>query len=229
MESMPSDPSRFPSVACLLYLAADQIAPRGMSGKMLKATKVPCRPALVQPIQLSATIAAATFLSLRDAGKIELHLQEGASKEPTYKLLPGRLRTHRALTLSEVDATTQGGLAGALLAIARGLPDGVLGEFHVSGRLVADVGLEGGRFAYPFVRNLVRTELLDLGYYRRSHRFRVQPDCERIATLEQVSTATVDWWEQQQDMEPELCTALLAVCTCASIPRSGGDELWMVD
>jgi hypothetical protein len=26
---MPSDPSRFPSVACLLYLAADQIAPRG--------------------------------------------------------------------------------------------------------------------------------------------------------------------------------------------------------
>jgi hypothetical protein len=189
---MPSDPSQVPSVACLLYLAADQIAPRGMSGKMLKATKVPCRPVWVQPIRLSATIAAATFLSLRDTGKIELHLQEGASKDPTYKMLPGRLRTHRTLTLSEVDATTQGGLAGTLLAIVRGVPDGVLGAFNVSGRLVHDAGLQGGRFAYPFVRKLVRTELLDLGYYRRSHRFRVQPDCERIAALDQASTATVD-------------------------------------
>jgi hypothetical protein len=39
----------------------------------------------------------------------------------------------------------------------------------------------------------------------------------------------VDWWLQQQDMEPELCAALLAVCRCASIPGSGDDELWMVD
>jgi hypothetical protein len=39
---------------------------------------------------------------------------------------------------------------------------------------------------------------------------------------------TVEWWEQQQDMEPELCAGLLAICTCASIPREGGDELWMV-
>jgi hypothetical protein len=39
----------------------------------------------------------------------------------------------------------------------------------------------------------------------------------------------VDWWEQQQDMEPELCAALLAVCRCASIPGSGNDELWMID
>jgi hypothetical protein len=226
---MPSDPSRFPSVACLLYLAADQIAPRGMSGKMLKATKVPCRPVWVQPIRLSATIAAATFLSLRDAGKIELHLHEGASKDPTYKMLPGRLRTHRTLTFSEVDACTQGGLAGALLAIGRGVPDGVLGEFGVSGRLVDGAGLKAGSFAYPFVRNLVRTELLEAGYYIRSHRFRVQPDCERIATLHQASTATVDWWEQQQGMEPELCAALLAVCRCASIPGSGGDEVRMLN
>jgi hypothetical protein len=31
---------------------------------MLKATKVPWRPVWVHPIRLSATIAAATFLSL---------------------------------------------------------------------------------------------------------------------------------------------------------------------
>jgi hypothetical protein len=199
-----------------------------MSGKMLKATKVPCRPLWVHPIRLSATIAAATFLSLRDAGRIKLHLQDVTSKDPTYKMPPGRRRTHGTLTLTETDPTPQGGLAGALLAITRDLPDGLLGEFRVRDRLVDLVGLQDGTFAYPFVRNLVRTELLDAGYYRRSHRFRVQPDCQRIATLAQASTATVDWWEHQRDLEPELCAALVAVCTRASIPRDGGDELWVV-
>jgi hypothetical protein len=44
----------------------------------------------------------------------------------------------------------------------------------------------------------------------------------------QASTDTVDWWERQQDMEPELCAGLLAICTRASIPREGGDGLWIV-
>lgn len=65
---MQRDSNRLPSVACLLYLAADQIAPRRMSAKMLKATKVPCRPVWVQPIRLSATIAAATNRAKRTTG-----------------------------------------------------------------------------------------------------------------------------------------------------------------
>ena len=130
---MPSDPSHSPSVACLLYLAADQIAPRGMSGKMLKATKVPCRPVWVQPIRLSATIAAATFLSLRDTAKIKLDLQEVTFKDPTYKMPTGRFRTHQTLTLTEADTSPQGGLAGALLAITRDLPDELLGQFGARG------------------------------------------------------------------------------------------------
>jgi hypothetical protein len=104
---MPSDPSRVPSVACLLYLAADQLVPRRMSARMLKATKVPCRPVWVQPIRLSATIAAATFLSLRDAGSLKLHLQDVTSKEPDW-LPPGRLRTHTTLTVTEADTTPWG-------------------------------------------------------------------------------------------------------------------------
>ena len=219
---MHGDSSRFPSVACLLYLAADQIAPRRMSAKMLKATKVPCRPVWVQPIRLSATIAAATFLSLRDAGSLKLDLQEVTSKDPKYKMPPGRLRTRTTLTVNAPDSTSQGGLAGALLAIARGLPNGLLGEFQANGRLVSGVGLQGGVIAYPFVRNLVRTELLDAGYYIRSQRFRVQPDCERIATLDQARAATVRWWEQRQATELRLCAALVAVCKRASIPHSEG-------
>ena len=216
---MQSDPSRVPSVACLLYLAADQLVPRGMSAKMLKATKVPCRPVWVQPIRLSATITAATFLSLRDAGSLKLHLQDVTSKEPDW-LPPGRLRTHTTLTVTEADTTPQEGLAGELLAIARDAPNGLLGDFQANGRLVADAGLPYGVFAYPFVRTLIRTELLDSGYYRRSQRFRVQPHCERIATLEQARTATVRWWEQRQATEPRLCTALVAVCRRASIPST---------
>jgi hypothetical protein len=219
---MQSDPSRVPSVACLLYLAADQLVPRGMSTRMLKATKVPCRPVWVQPIRLSATIAAATFLSLRDAGSLKLHLQEVTFKDPTYKLAPGRLRTHTTLTVTEVDSTPQEGPAGELLAIARDAPNGLLGGFQANGRLVDLVGLPDGVFAYPFVRNLVRTELLHCGYYRRSQGLRVQPDCERIATLEQARTATVRWWEQRQATEPRLCAALVAICRRASIPLTGG-------
>jgi hypothetical protein len=217
---MPSDADQVASVACLLYLAADELVPRGMSGTMLKATKVPCRPVWVQPIKLSATIAAATFLSLRDSGSLKLHLQDVTSKDATYKMPPGRLRTHTMLSLNEADSTPQEGLAGALLAIARDLPDGLLGEFQARDRLVDSVGLQKGAFAYPFVRNLVRAELLDAGYYTRTHRFRVQPDCQRIATLDQPTATTVRWWRQQQATEARLCTALVAVCTRASIPNT---------
>ena len=219
---MPSDLSRVPSVACLLYLAADQLVPKGVSARMLKATKVPCRPVWVQPIRLSATIAAATFLSLRDAGNLKLHLEEVTSKDPSYKMAPGRLRTHTMLTVTEADPTPQGGLAGALAAIARGLPDGLLGEFQGNGRLVSLVGLSDGAIAYPFIRNLVRSELLDSGYYTRSQQFRVQPDCQRIATLDEARTATVRWWKQQEAAEPRLCAALVAVCKRASIPLTEG-------
>ena len=219
---MPSDLSRVPSLACLLYLAADQLVPKGVSARMLKATKVPCRPVWVQPIRLSATIAAATFLSLRDAGSLKLHLEEVTSKDPSYKMPPGRLRTHTMLTVTEADPTPQGGLDGALAAIARSLPDGLLGEFQANGRLVDLVGLSDGAIAYPFVRNLIRSELLDSGYYTRSQRFRVQPDCQRIAALDEARTTTVRWWKQQQASEPRLCAALVAVCKRASIPLTEG-------
>lgn len=102
------------------------------------------------------------------------------------------------------------------------MPSGLLGEFQANGRLVSDVGLQDGVIAYPFVRNLVRTELLDAGYYTRSQRFRIKPDCERIATLDQARAATVRWWEQRQGTEPRLCAALVAVCKRASIPLSEG-------
>jgi hypothetical protein len=213
---MPSDPSRIPSVACLLYLAADQVVPRGMSANMLKATKVPCRPVWVQPIRLSATIAAATFLSLRDAGSLKLHLEEVTSKDPTFKLEPGRLRPHTTLTVTEADTTLHEGLAGVLLAIAHDAPDGLFGDFQPNGRLIADGGLPNGLFAYPFVRLLVRTELLDTGYYTRSHGWECQrevaPSCSSG-----VAHLWFDWWLMAVGWrQPAWGTALL----CEWVARS---------
>jgi hypothetical protein len=135
--------------------------------------------------------------------------------------------------MTEADSTPQDGLAGALLAIAREVPDGLLGEFQARDRLVDPVGLRKGAFAYPFVRNLIRAELLDACYYTRTHRFRVQPDCERIATLDQASATTMRCWRQQHAAEPRLCAALVAVCTRASIPNTDPSryqgETWIVD
>jgi hypothetical protein len=133
---------------------------------------------------------------------------------------PGRRRTHTTLTATEADSTPQGGLSEALLAIARDVPDGLLGEFQAGDRLVDLIGLQTARSPTP-IRNLVRTELLDAGYCTRSHGFRVEPDCERIATLDQARNATVRWWEQRQAAEARLCAALLAICKRASIPLIG--------
>ena len=51
-------------------------------------------------MSIALTIAAATFLSLRDAGSLKLHLQDVTSKEPDW-LPPGRFRTHTTLTVTE--------------------------------------------------------------------------------------------------------------------------------
>jgi hypothetical protein len=109
---MPSDPSSLPSVACLLYLAADQIAPRGMSGKMLKATKVPCRPVWVQPSRLSATIAAATFVSCGRQGEHDTSpaVRLGCRQRPNSLRTQGpRLEMWAALCRQHAKSAVSGG------------------------------------------------------------------------------------------------------------------------
>jgi hypothetical protein len=75
-----------------------------------------------------------------------------------------------------------------------------------------------GAIAHPFVRNLVRAELLNAGYYSRSQRFCAQPDCQQIATLERARNEMVRWWECQQAADSRLCAALVAIGKRASIP-----------
>ena len=79
---LQSDPNQVPSVACLLYLAAVQIVMRGISGTMLKATKVPCRPVWGQLIGLAARIAAATFLSLRGSRRAATGVRNDRGARP---------------------------------------------------------------------------------------------------------------------------------------------------
>jgi hypothetical protein len=58
---MPSDPSRFSSVACLLYLAADQLVPRGHERKDAEGNEGPLPARLSTADPAAATIMAATL------------------------------------------------------------------------------------------------------------------------------------------------------------------------
>jgi hypothetical protein len=101
---MQSDANQVPSVACLLYLAADELVPRGVSGIMLKATKIPCRPVWVQPIKFQA----------RDRLVEPVGLQKGASPIPLSATWSGP----NCSTL----ATTPGPIGSASSRIANGSP-----------------------------------------------------------------------------------------------------------
>jgi len=106
------------------------------------------------------------------------------------------------------------------------------GPFHTShlgtlrhtdgGRYIADRGeVIGNKVAYPFIRNAVHTELLELGYCMRSHRG-IRPDCTKLAALATACADAVRWWEQTRATQPTLCTMLLEICQAVSTPATGG-------
>lgn len=64
--------------------------------RMLNATKVPCRPAWVHPIRLSATLAAATLLHLWDTAHLTLQLKDVTSKDAHGRV---EFRTLKAVTV----------------------------------------------------------------------------------------------------------------------------------
>jgi hypothetical protein len=90
------------------------------------------------------------FLCLRDTGSLTRGLQVVTSKDPSNKLPPGTAPQPQDADCGR--AAPQQGLAGALLAIAGGLPDGLLGSDPGQCRPVDLVGLPDGAFAYPIAR-----------------------------------------------------------------------------
>jgi hypothetical protein len=229
---MAREPDGVPSVGCLLYLAADQLVPKRISWRMLKGTKVPCKPVWVHPIRLSAVVLAASLLQLRENGTIDLRVQETAHRDRTYRVNPYRMDperfdTHTTVVVTVLDPTPQPGLTGRLLTMAADSPEGSMGTFETRhgkrhGRLI-DVGILSLRVAYPFIRSAVLAELLELGYCAKSDGVVIRPNCRQIAMLKGACADAVYWWGRMQSTERDLCAMLLDICYRASIPSTDSD------
>jgi hypothetical protein len=75
-----------------------------------------------------------------------------------------------------------------------------------------------------WVITTVKAELADRGYAsrRRAGFVVIVGDCERIQTLAQERTLAIDRWTQAWADDAPLCDALLADCTDATKPPTGG-------
>jgi hypothetical protein len=140
---------------------------------------------------------------------------------------PGRFDTHTTLVLTLLDPTPQPGLTGRLLTMAENSSNGHMGTYETRhgkhhSRLI-DTGILSFQVAYPFVRNAVLAELLELGYCIKSRGVVIRPDCMRIAALEGTCADAVHWWRRMQATERDLCAMLLDICQSASIPVSDRD------
>ena len=206
------------SVGCLLYLAADQVVAPGRR-IFFTRTQVPCKRVWVDPIDLSAVVLAATFLSLQESGHLSFRIHE-----KSLRIIPAGMLPSMTLYAEVLDATSRPGLAGALLSAAIKSPGGRVGTAdgepgHMFGRDESHVlGLLVKR---PYVRNEVERELAQAGAYTPS-RMGFRPDCARIAHLDAACADAVRWWKQQQADDPRLCTLLLDLCRTASAGPSGG-------
>jgi hypothetical protein len=122
---------RIPSVGCLLFLAADQLAAHRPSMVLFSMTRVPCKRVWVHSVHLSAVVLTATFLSLQESGHLSFRIHE----EPSTNF-PGGVITSLTLYTEVLDPTSRPGLPGELLSAAIKSPDGRVGAAKGStGRL----------------------------------------------------------------------------------------------
>jgi hypothetical protein len=210
------EPARVPSVGCLLYLAADQIASRRWAPWQVA---VPCKRVRVDRNEVLGISTAATFLHLRDTGHVTLRVVQRT----------GPSRARRPRTVSEIavnllDSTPPAGFPGAVLKATVGLTHGHsgLGFVYFGAQPSAlHATLPGGGDRSVF--EALGRELVELGYTapRLSvHWFRF--DCARVAGLEEACADAVRWWQQVQVAEASLCRPLLDACRIAFRPPTDG-------
>jgi hypothetical protein len=162
---MDPRPGGIPSVGCLLYLAADQLVAHRPSMVSFSMTRVPCKRVWVHPVDLSAMVLTATFLSLQESGHLSFRIHE----EP-WPAIPSAMRTSLTLSTEALDPTSRPGLPGELLSAAIQSPDGRVGTAKDS------AGLWGTDEAYvlglavqqPYVKYAVRRELAQVGASSKS-------------------------------------------------------------
>lgn len=109
-EPIRSDPARPRLPACCIWRPTECT----MGHQYLREGRVGAGDQGSLPARLGAATPAignhcgGDLLSLHDAGSLTLRLQEVTFKDPTYKVPPGRLRTHTTLTVTAADTTSPG-------------------------------------------------------------------------------------------------------------------------
>jgi hypothetical protein len=91
---MQSDASRIPSVACLPYLAADQIAPAGHERENDEGDEGALQARLGAPDPAVGNDRGGDVPELAGRRTLKLHLEGVTSKDRSYEMPPGRRRTH---------------------------------------------------------------------------------------------------------------------------------------
>lgn len=109
-------------MGCLLYLASDQLVAHRPSMVLFRMTRVPCKRVWVNPVDLSAVVLTATFLSLQESGHLSYRIHE-----ESYMMIPGGVMTRQTLWAEVLDTALRPGLPGALLSAAINSPDGRVG------------------------------------------------------------------------------------------------------
>jgi hypothetical protein len=202
---------RVPSVGCLLYLVADQVAPRWRG--IWQDAKVPCKRARVLEPAFSAVAGTATYLWLRDSGHVTLRLAEN----PDSPRRRGRHQRKKEIEVGVLDRVPPPGAPGALLTATLAIPY----EQHPDLRRIgARPSALGGGMVF-----FIRSELLELGYASPgflSFDFLTRFDCARIAALEGACADALRWWQQVQASEASLCSGLLEACRIALMERPSG-------
>ncbi len=202
---------RIPSVACLLYLVADEVIPPTIAWNRFPTTiKVPCRRAWVHGTRFTATIMTATYLSLRNSG----HLALGLVEAPGRSVWRRRARTMNEATVELLDATPPSGVPGVVLKATQ--VDGDLPWTpyfplrDANGRTIS-------------VLEMVKDELVELNHARYAAGVLFRPDCAKVAELRaSVCADAVRWWQWVQAAEAPLVSRLLERFLVAFKGEGGG-------
>ena len=193
-------------VATLLYISGERWA--SPAPALLRGTVPPCGETRVALRELTTSMLAAAFWSLRESGAVGL-LPMGKSRLPwTKPAIEVEFRDDRPLPTFE---------ARLLAAVERA------GARRV--RRVADLWF-GDSHADPdqYVLNVAALELIETGHAAEGRRgilkamtgkLAYEPDCERLASLEADAEQLLDRFDAFRRDEEELWDALRAECNDA--------------
>lgn len=222
-------PGDTPSPSLLTYLYADRLPVS--SSSLGVAAPVPCTNRQVKAIDLSATLFAVAFWSLREQDTLRLRLGRRRFPLGRRRLEVTRIRTERRL-----------GLEGVAMDVPNIDPDAWVDEDTTgkpgalgSVRDVIGVWFKTARDDPEWkVVVTVLKEAAELGLVsREEEKDRYRLHCDAIAREKGAFDAFAERWRRFEQEEPAICSALRRECASAirgarSLPEAGGPVSFII-